>query len=761
MSAPAAVVPGPALVASRSGAAPVLVRAAARPVAFAALGLVGALHWATLVSPGAGGRMALAVGIATLAGAALPWSRRLRPAGRGPAAMAIAAAAVLAALLVAGVPLRMLRPGEWGALTGGLGDGLAALPELVVPYGGVDPWPRIVVLAGGTLLLVLAAALAFWPRRDMAGHPFAAAVVLSLLFAVPAVERTLDGQFARGGLFAVALLAWISLDRLDARRAPAAALAALLVAGTGLALAPRLDANRAWLDYEQVAESLAGGRSLSFAWNQTYGPLGYPREGRVVLRVSAPRASYWKAENLTAFDGVRWRADRVSVGSGEPRDEIPAAARARRGWSSTLTVSVRALRSEQVIGAGTILGVSRLGRGIEPGATPGTYIAARRALRRGDSYRVRVHVPRPRASELARDIGGLPEFTRGYRELLVPLGAGGAADQSPGARALVQFAPFGSGQSPSVIGVPSLFADGDAVLRRSAYAAHWALARRLAAASATPYEFVRRVEAHFARGFRYTETPPPEGRFPLEAFLERNHAGYCQQFSGSMALVLRMGGVPAQIAAGFTTGNRDSARGEWVVRDENAHTWVEAYFPRAGWVPFDPTPAAAPARGGNLIDPAGLGPIPGGRASLPERVGGGGTLGRGRAPQRGGEGPPWALIAVLVALVAALAALWRRLAARAPGEARDAQLAELERALERSGRALRPDTTLGELERRLGPGAADYLRALAERRFAAPGAPGPGAAERRELRDALGRGLGAAGRLRAWWALPPRPGRAA
>ena len=107
---------------------------------------------------------------------------------------------------------------------------------------------------------------------------------------------------------------------------------------------------------------------------------------------------------------------------------------------------------------------------------------------------------------------------------------------------------------------------------------------------------MRNVIARVQRGARYTETPPAPGRLaPLDAFLFRDRAGYCQHFAGAMALLLRMGGVPAAVAAGFSPGSRD-ARGEHIVRDLDAHCWVEAYFPGIGWVTFDPTPADSPAR---------------------------------------------------------------------------------------------------------------------------------------------------------------------
>ena len=70
-----------------------------------------------------------------------------------------------------------------------------------------------------------------------------------------------------------------------------------------------------------------------------------------------------------------------------------------------------------------------------------------------------------------------------------------------------------------------------------------------------------------------------------------------------MAMLLRMGGIPARVAAGFTPGAFQNENHTWQVADTDAHAWVEAWFPRYGWVRFDSTPASAPARGGNASDP--------------------------------------------------------------------------------------------------------------------------------------------------------------
>jgi hypothetical protein len=180
-------------------------------------------------------------------------------------------------------------------------------------------------------------------------------------------------------------------------------------------------------------------------------------------------------------------------------------------------------------------------------------------------------------------------------------------------------------------------------------------------------------------------------------------------------------------------------------------------------VTFDPTPSVAPARSQLRGDAAGV-PSPSG-----DRPGATGRDTKAPAARRGrgsgGHGAPWwrnalvlapALLLLLAAIGvgAALRAERRRHPPTAP------ELAELERALRRTGRDSRPPTTLRDLERILGPDprAAGYLRAIGAGRYGGNGHV-PTEEERRALRRALGDGLGVRGRIRALWALPPRPRR--
>ena len=343
----------------------------------------------------------------------------------------------------------------------------------------------------------------------------------------------------------------------------------------------------------------------------------------------------------------------------------------------------------------------------------------------------------------------------------------GLVDQVTGKRlgpdATVRFLSYGTDGGAGVVW-PSGFGiqqDGDRVMADSPYAQLYALTQQISRDSKTPYDFVQAVKDRVQTGTSYDENPP-QRPYPLASFLFDTRSGYCQQFSGVMALMLRMGGVPARVASGFSPGTYNSERKDYVVRDTDAHSWVEAYFPPYGWVTFDPTPPASPAAS-QLDDP---GPSANGGPTLPPNFSGrlgqsgdrpfaAGDPGAGTAPSSGGGGwklPVGAGVAALLALVAGIV-LWRR---RTPFATLSPDLAELQRALHRSGRQPSPDVTLARLEKVLGgsESAAAYVRAVRDRRYSRA-APDPTRAQRSALRRQLGSGLGWRGVLRSWWALPP------
>jgi protein-glutamine gamma-glutamyltransferase len=259
-----------------------------------------------------------------------------------------------------------------------------------------------------------------------------------------------------------------------------------------------------------------------------------------------------------------------------------------------------------------------------------------------------------------------------------------------------------------------------------------ALARGLAHRARTEWEIVMRVERYLTGGgrFRYTTKVGVPGPQPLVDFLLRTHAGYCQHFAGAAALLLRLAGVPARVVTGFATGQRVGAD-RYDVRDLDAHEWIEAYFPGYGWVPFNPTPAAAPAH------------VAGGVDSPPT------------APRSTwGDGDDY-LAAGLVAVLSAGAVRYRR---RRRHHGLSPSTKYLWRVAHRAGVPPGTSTTLAQaravLASRIGPRTAEVADDLERERFG----PAPGVPHKRPCIRLVRALLGDLGPVRAWLFLcGPRP----
>jgi transglutaminase-like putative cysteine protease len=118
-----------------------------------------------------------------------------------------------------------------------------------------------------------------------------------------------------------------------------------------------------------------------------------------------------------------------------------------------------------------------------------------------------------------------------------------------------------------------------------------ALARQLTAAYDNPYDKAREVARYLRTQFGYTlELPDHPVADPLAYFLFERRRGHCEYFATAMTVLLRTQGIPARMVNGFQTGEYNDVGGNYIVRAQNAHTWVEVYFPGVGWVEFDPTP---------------------------------------------------------------------------------------------------------------------------------------------------------------------------
>ncbi len=633
-----------------------------RLTAFGALGLYGILRWEQLLTPAPSGRLIglLALALALTAVATVgPHNRALTIAG-----VVIAA---LVGLAITGIPVAWMTHVRIAVIGNAIGNGLGALPRVLVPYNGINEWVRIVTLLGAAVLLLgAAAALALAPRPLNDARRLAAALPLIALAVVPSTLAKPHAPYLQGVILLVLLAAFAWGERIRLRRTASAAALLALAGAVAVAAAPSLDPRHPWWNYQAVAGSFAPGHVESFDWTQRYGPLNWPRTGREVLDVKAQRPDYWKAEDLTVFDGHGWVSGTVQLDDAFVGVDPAQAAR----FTQTLQVTIGAMQTNDVIGSGASAQPAHLSTVVLPGSAPGTWTSGE-TLGPGDSYTVRTYSPHPSASELGSissdAAGAMPSAA--YRAIELPATATVAAQP-------VLFAPYGS--QASLEAIPGLSADQSlALLESSPYGRAFALARRLAVGTSTPYAYVAAVEHLLMEGFRYDESPPASA-YPLLSFLFKDKIGYCQQFAGAMALLLRLGGIPARVAVGFTTGALNATTHEYVVTDFDAHAWVEAWFPHYGWVAFDPTPTAAPARGGQATLPVLRGSRT--RAAKPRanrrpEPGSAARAARGTAHHSGGAST-WPLLGVL-AVAIALATVLLTLMGRRREPSADELLAEL------------------------------------------------------------------------------------
>ena len=107
------------------------------------------------------------------------------------------------------------------------------------------------------------------------------------------------------------------------------------------------------------------------------------------------------------------------------------------------------------------------------------------------------------------------------------------------------------------------------------------------------YDAAKAIEAELRSSYGYSLQMRAGGTDPLSDFLFNVRAGHCEYFSTAMAVMLRTQGVATRVVNGFLPGEYNEAAGAYTVRQSDAHSWVEVYFPETNsWVTFDPTPAA-------------------------------------------------------------------------------------------------------------------------------------------------------------------------
>ena len=136
-----------------------------------------------------------------------------------------------------------------------------------------------------------------------------------------------------------------------------------------------------------------------------------------------------------------------------------------------------------------------------------------------------------------------------------------------------------------------------------------ALGRQWAREAATPTQVVNRALQYFNARFTYTLEPPLlSSESPYDEFLFETRRGFCEHYAGSFALLMRAAGIPARVVTGYQGGEVNPLNRELLVRQADAHAWVEVWLEGRGWLRVDPTSVVAPDRIDSGIN-AALGPI--------------------------------------------------------------------------------------------------------------------------------------------------------
>ena len=528
--------------------------------------------WQSLEQPVQGAEFALAAILAV--GAAIVPRRWLRICAELAAAVAVASFAFDVSPLDA-------RPFDGdrdflGPVISGFGGGVVDFYEVSLPF---DPRERalmhgVIVLAAFAFTLL--ATLAIAARR-----PILAAATTFAGAAWPVTLVPENATTTRGVLILASALVLLAALRPGAGRGSRQA---LLVGGTVVvaalvAVSSPSVAKGGFLDWQQWEPYTREAKpvSVQYVWDSDYDGIDFPKSATTVFTVEAPRrAPYWRATTLDVFLDDHWQEDAplIEPVSGAGLDSLindpllPDAAREAENWLRH-DVTIEALQDSHLVGASVQVAFEE-GRA----GAYGSGIAHVGRLERGQRYSVWSYAAQPTTAQLARSRPVYPdELLFDSPFLAVGRFFGAPAFESPGRERTLE----------------EMFQEEEL----APYEPLYRQARRVVGEPRNPYAAAVALEAWFRSSgeFTYDEHPPVRGnRPPLVSFVTTNRRGYCQHFAGAMAVMLRYLGVPARVAAGFTTGRFDEDAGVWTVADTNAHTWVEVWFAGYGWLPFDPTP---------------------------------------------------------------------------------------------------------------------------------------------------------------------------
>lgn len=259
-----------------------------------------------------------------------------------------------------------------------------------------------------------------------------------------------------------------------------------------------------------------------------------------LFNVAADQAAYWRLTSLDHFDGNTWS----SQGTYNPA-------------AGVLATPSPAITSQVVHQRYTISGLG------------GIWV--------------------PAAYEVTRVTGLKASIDPTTQTLIVSaLHAGTGYD-------LVSASPEPTGEQLSAAGAGPAPRPEDLALPEATVSLIRPLTLQIVGSTTNAYDAAVAIQ-RYLRSFTYDEHVQADSSTNyLYDFLTRTKAGFCQQFAGAMAVMLRTLGIPARVAVGFLPGTPTiGAPGTttFLVSGRHAHAWPEAFFQGIGWVPFEPTPRA-------------------------------------------------------------------------------------------------------------------------------------------------------------------------
>jgi transglutaminase-like putative cysteine protease len=272
------------------------------------------------------------------------------------------------------------------------------------------------------------------------------------------------------------------------------------------------------------------------------------KEPLPLFTVTANQPTYWRFASLDSFDGQVWRSDNLDLSTGS---DVRAGALTSQPSITAAGVPYRLVTQRYQF------------RGLAQRLLPAAY----------DPVGINAESPLrydPRTSMLASPDVTNTGFTYDVRSLVV----------TPSKDLLDAVGSLDSTEAPAYLSLPPTIPQNIKIL-----------AHKLTDHLPNPYEKIRAIQNYFRSQFRYDiNVQAGHDVDHMEYFLFQSKAGYCEQFAGTMAVMLRTLGIPARVAVGFTAGRTTPEHNTYLVTTEEAHAWVEVLFPNFGWLMFEPTP---------------------------------------------------------------------------------------------------------------------------------------------------------------------------